>query len=200
MPQKTELTSRQLQAIQMKQKILETTIRLYQTQDYESVTIADICRAAEISTGNFYHYFKSKDDVLYEGYEKLNRHFEENADELPCSPLKRIEYILSVYLGSIEHNGYRFMSIFLHHEILQRVSYEDTPMRSTFIMLRDALEEAVSVGELKDADVSVLFYDIYRLLKGTTFDWVVRQGAFSLRDEFFRIYHQMLIPYSPVSD
>lgn len=197
MAKKGELTSRQIQAAQMKRKILDTTIALYQARDYDSVTIADICNAAEISTGNFYHYFKSKDDVLNEGFIKLNNYFEEISDNLSLPPLERIEFILSVYFDSIVRNGYRFMSIFLHNEVLQQITYENTPLRSTFVMLKEALEEAFASNVLANGDPTVLFYDTYRLLKGVTFDWVVRHGEFSLKDEFFRMYRHLISPYLP---
>ena len=59
----TAMTRRQQQAAETRQKIYVSTISLYQTKPYDSVTIADICEAADISVGSFYHYFKDKDEV-----------------------------------------------------------------------------------------------------------------------------------------
>ncbi|MEG1745290.1 MAG: TetR/AcrR family transcriptional regulator, partial [Ruthenibacterium sp.] len=48
----------------IKEKILQTTAELLQTTSFESVTLAGIATAAEISKGTLYYYYSSKDDIL----------------------------------------------------------------------------------------------------------------------------------------
>ena len=47
-----------------KQRICDATLELIHKKGYPNVTIADICQAAGVSNGSFFHYFKTKDDVL----------------------------------------------------------------------------------------------------------------------------------------
>ena len=49
-----------------KQKILETTEDLIRTKGYNNISIRDITNACGMSPGNFYHYFRSKEDVFME--------------------------------------------------------------------------------------------------------------------------------------
>ena len=45
-------------------RIIETVDRLFYQQGFEATTFADIASAVGISRGNFYHHFKTKDDIL----------------------------------------------------------------------------------------------------------------------------------------
>jgi TetR/AcrR family transcriptional regulator, transcriptional repressor for nem operon len=44
-----------------RQKLIETAIDLIWTSSYGSVSVDDICRAATVKKGSFYHYFPSKE-------------------------------------------------------------------------------------------------------------------------------------------
>jgi TetR/AcrR family transcriptional regulator, transcriptional repressor for nem operon len=45
-------------------QIVEAADQLFYRQGYEHTSFADIAGAVEISRGNFYHHFKSKDEIL----------------------------------------------------------------------------------------------------------------------------------------
>ena len=47
-----------------KQKIIDTTIELIKTHGADYLTVRNVCQAAEVATGTFYHYYKNKDDLL----------------------------------------------------------------------------------------------------------------------------------------
>ena len=47
-----------------RRRIIETADVLFYQQGFESTSFADIAAAVQISRGNFYHHFKSKDDIL----------------------------------------------------------------------------------------------------------------------------------------
>lgn len=47
-----------------KEKIVETALTLIKEKGYQETTMQDICDASGVATGTFYHYFKSKQDVV----------------------------------------------------------------------------------------------------------------------------------------
>jgi len=47
-----------------RENIVETADRLFYERGYEHTSFADVAHAVGISRGNFYHHFKSKDDIL----------------------------------------------------------------------------------------------------------------------------------------
>lgn len=56
-------TSR-IKGSQNRQRIVEAADRLFYEQGYNATSFSDIAQAAEIPRGNFYYYFKSKDEIL----------------------------------------------------------------------------------------------------------------------------------------
>ena len=73
-----KMTSRKQQAIQSKRHILETAFTLTEERGFDSLTIQDICRAAGVSVGAFYHYFASKEALILEWYGVADEYFQDN--------------------------------------------------------------------------------------------------------------------------
>ena len=69
-------TNRKLQAEKMKHNIFITSKQLIAEKGFDNVTIDEICRTAGISKGLFYHYYRSKDDIIIEGYSECDEYFE----------------------------------------------------------------------------------------------------------------------------
>lgn len=194
---KPNLTCRQLQAREMKQHIFENAIRLFQTMPYDSITISDICKAADISVGIFYYYFKNKDAVLNQGIELLNNRFKEKINDITLPPIEKVFYALEVYIESVQRRGSQYMSVFMHNEILQKIAYDNNPDRIIYSFIFDSLKEAFDVGKLINGNPKTLYFDIIRILKGTIYDWIIKNGEFSLYEEVFRIVNIVMEPHKP---
>jgi len=86
-----------------RQRIVEVADRLFYEQGYNSTSFSDIAREAEIPRGNFYYYFKSKDDIL-EGV--IERRIEEMREQLAQwrqtldDPRERLLAAVRMMLGS----------------------------------------------------------------------------------------------------
>ena len=50
--------------VQNRQRIVEAADRLFYEQGYNATSFSDIAHAAAVPRGNFYYYFKSKDEIL----------------------------------------------------------------------------------------------------------------------------------------
>ena len=51
--------------------LIDTALRLFASQGYEKTTMRTIAQEADVSVGNAYYYFRSKDDLLHELYRSL---------------------------------------------------------------------------------------------------------------------------------
>ncbi len=60
-----------------RQKLIDTAADLIWTSSYGSVSVDDICRAANVKKGSFYHYFPSKADLAIAAMEE---HFAEDLE------------------------------------------------------------------------------------------------------------------------
>ena len=62
---------RKEQAQQTEQAILQAAMELARENSFDKVSVRDICQRAGITTGAFYHHFRSKEDLLSRGFSPL---------------------------------------------------------------------------------------------------------------------------------
>lgn len=72
-----KMTKRKLQAIASRKHILSTAMELAVDKGFTQVSIQNICQKAGVSTGAFYHYFKSKEEVVLAWYEGSDARYRE---------------------------------------------------------------------------------------------------------------------------
>jgi TetR/AcrR family fatty acid metabolism transcriptional regulator len=58
------MQTRKEQALDAKKRIIDATEKLIKEKDYDSLHIADIVALCGMTPGNFYHYFKSKEELF----------------------------------------------------------------------------------------------------------------------------------------
>ena len=82
-----KLSQRQIQGQNSRDKLLDAATRLFHENGYQAVTVNDICEAAQLTKGAFYHHFDSKETLYQHLYTPqldayLPAHFSipENAD------------------------------------------------------------------------------------------------------------------------
>ena len=46
-----------------KNKLLDASMELMRRQGFHATTVDDICAAAGVTKGGFFHYFKNKEDI-----------------------------------------------------------------------------------------------------------------------------------------
>lgn len=63
---------RELQAQERRNQLIETALRLFAEKGMENTTIKDIAEAAGVAQGLLYHYYRSKDDLLWAIVGKYN--------------------------------------------------------------------------------------------------------------------------------
>jgi TetR/AcrR family transcriptional repressor of nem operon len=80
-----------------KEKLINTASELIWKHNYSSVSVDDICKAAQVNKGSFYYFFKSKSDLAVASIEE---HFEnakvnyEKAFSSAYTPVQRFENII----------------------------------------------------------------------------------------------------------
>ena len=62
----TKRKVRQARAAETRKRIVAAAKKLITENGFENVSIEDIAKEAEVSTGSFYTYFKKKEDVIEE--------------------------------------------------------------------------------------------------------------------------------------
>ncbi len=99
---KEKLTSRKRQAIETKRKIHEVALNLITSFGFENISIRDICAAANVSTGTFYHHFTSKDEVFTLSSTRLDENTYSTFSQLDRSA-PFTEQIVQLFIGQARH-------------------------------------------------------------------------------------------------
>jgi TetR/AcrR family transcriptional repressor of nem operon len=77
-----------------KTKLLEATLRVVRTKGYTATRIEDVCAAAGLTKGSFFHHFKSKEDLALSAvahWEDFTRAFFADAPyHRPADPVDRL--------------------------------------------------------------------------------------------------------------
>jgi len=65
----SELSLRERKKQQTRVQIAETARRLFVERGFDAVTVAEVAREADVSTGTVFNYFPTKEDLFYSGME-----------------------------------------------------------------------------------------------------------------------------------
>jgi len=81
-------------ARQTRQRILDTSLAMFNTQGEPNVTTNHIADELEISPGNLYYHFRNKDDII----EHLFARYEERMDSALAAPSGRLPELEDIWL------------------------------------------------------------------------------------------------------
>ena len=100
---------RDAQAAQTRQRLIDGMKALMSRKDYEAIRISDIARAAGVSVGTFYLYFKTKTDIVTHIVRGLNEELTRDLAVLPDEPAEA-QYMryCNRYLATILRDGFQF--------------------------------------------------------------------------------------------
>jgi TetR/AcrR family transcriptional regulator, transcriptional repressor for nem operon len=82
-----------------KQKLLEAAQELMRANGYTATSVDDVCEAAKLTKGSFFHYFASKEQL---GMEVAERFFAAKKEMLLSAPFRRKKDPLDRVLGYVD--------------------------------------------------------------------------------------------------
>lgn len=174
-----EPTSRELKALQTKNRIYESALKLIQRDGFDNVAIGDICKAAEVSVGLFYYYFPSKNDIIFELYKRADDYFKKEIKEglkTDDYPGKVREYMKG-YIAFVEKDG---IDLVRNLYIPTNTLFIEKG-RGMQVVLETVIREGQEAGQIDrkmSAQETVTF--IFTVLRGIVFDWCLYNGEYDL--------------------
>lgn len=188
-----KLTNRQKQAIATKSKITETSITLFKERGFEAVKIQDICQAADISVGAFYHHFKSKSHIISTAFIQIDSLIQEflEAKTFP-SYLDKLRALLIEGSELVEELGWSFVGEAYKNLISYDEKYTFIDYQYVNFEIRNCITMALEHNELKrNVDPVLLTQTIMRISRGAIFDWCLHKGEYLLKEQI--LYDNNLI-------
>jgi AcrR family transcriptional regulator len=110
----------QTRSVETRKKILSTAEQLFSRSGYESASVADICSAAGISKGAFYHHFPSKQAVFMELLSEWLKGIDQGLEMLranqedPAEALLQMTDIFSPILEAAKNGMPIFLEFWAH--------------------------------------------------------------------------------------
>ena len=184
---------RQLQAESTKRQIFEAALRLLEQKEFETITVRDIVREAEVSIGSFYHSYASKLDVFYETYQVADEYFDTEVRRRLTQPTAKAR-ILCFF------EEYAFYNCKKTAFPLLKVLYN--PNNAYFHrsrnygmqpMLVELVQQALLSGEFKSTLSAERIAEYLMVCsRGVVYDWCLAAGEYSLTERLME-YVQMLL-------
>jgi TetR/AcrR family transcriptional repressor of nem operon len=137
--------------------IVEAADRLFYRQGYEHTSFSNIADAVQISRGNFYYHFRTKDEILdavidlrLANTRKMLERWESEEDH-PSGRIRRYIHILLTNWSRIRHFGCPVGTLCTELAKLNHASQEEAG--KVFTLFRTWLrQQFIALGHRKDAD------------------------------------------------
>lgn len=169
-------------------KLIDAVIQLAREKRYEAVTVKEICAAAGVSTGSFYHQFGSKDDLVLATYQKvdwlLTESFLQSCRDLP--PAQALDRLLRRYVSFVRDDVglvlAQYYRVRLNHFGPAFQHDADRPyFREMRRILREAADQGLLLSPLDPVPLAEL---LICLIRGLFVDWLIQSGRYDLMERY----------------
>ena len=161
------------------EQILETSLILFSKKGFYSTTIPDIAKEMNMSVGNLYNYFSSKEALARELIKYSSNIVGSKIREIneqDCSVREKIYKIVEVYFEiATEKPQYLdyFLRVYLANKEIFKDGCEGMLCVASFVTeMMIFFEEGVRIGELRDQD----FFSAFGLFMGYLGGFVFLNG------------------------
>lgn len=186
-------TKRDLQAAETRKKIFDTAFRLITEKGFENVTVEEIAKESEVAKGLFYHYFKSKEDIVVETYVIIDKNYSQfYADNAPhCDSIDKILLTVVFQARHATFLGVDFVRQIYKSQLYAGTEYFISKDRPFFKILRDAIQAAQQEGSIRsDVAADQLGNIVLSCGRGMIYDWCLNDGQYNLEE---RMTNQLTI-------
>jgi AcrR family transcriptional regulator len=177
------LGRRKIQGQETKARIYEAASILIREEGFDAVTVDRICARARVAKGSFYHHFRSKADIIVEGYSLCDRYFDEEvAGKLsaPDAAGRVVEFIGRQMQYAVD-TGIDLMIQTYKSQLENGTKFFISAERSLPSILNALIAEGQASGEFRaDLSADYLTEYILRFSRGMIYDWCLRSGGYDL--------------------
>ena len=161
-------------AAETRSAILRAAQALFAAKGFFETTVADVVKAAGVSRGTFYLYFKDREDVfailLSQAVDEM---FLLSASRQTGSRQERIESANRAYLETFRRHRAFMRSALQVATFDPRVAEALSGLRGKFIArIRAHLERAVARGECHDIDPAITSFLLVIMVEFTAYSWL----------------------------
>lgn len=182
---KKEMTPRKRQALEMRAKIQNTALSLFDREGFENVSVEEIAQAVGCSVGNIYHYFKSKDELAIQVTQMVDRAYAEMEQEYLSDGDTPAREKLLDFVGKALEISVRdevLYKAFVHGlRYPEQAVLQKNDKRVYYRLLRELVDLCQEEGSIHPSyNPDRLVEDLVVLHRGTLFEWRIYQEGFDI--------------------
>ncbi len=189
-------------------EIVEIAARLFDQHGYHSTSMDDIAEAVGLRKPSLYHYFKSKDQILYEIHNEMidviiSRH-EARIQEGLESYSAELRALMGDIIELMETHPGHLRIFFEHHrELPDRYKGTIRAKRNRFrTQVSSTIEAGIAAGEFLDVDVELATLAVLGMANWT-YQWLhpgAPRSAEDVTEFFWRIAMRGIAVAPPAAD
>lgn len=168
-----------------KKEIVDVMVSLMDEEGLKKVTIKDICKAANISVGSFYHYFESKDSIVEDMYKLMDEFFLVNE-----SKIKSYERVSEQIISFVNHFGIYveewgyYGNLLIMSSSVKVKNQNHNSNRIVYSILKSIIEEGIANKQFKgDIDIDELVVIIFAVMRGHLLEWIKKEPDYKVREK-----------------
>lgn len=144
-------------------EILDAARELFIDEGYDKFSMRRLAEKIEYSPTTIYHYFKSKDDLLFAICEEFFEHFSAHLNHIRSVSQDPIETLRQALLYLMEFglkNPNQYKVIFFTKSNIYGTQEEfvqkESMARNTYFAFREMVQICINTGRMRDLDVDVI--------------------------------------------
>ena len=162
------LTPRKQQALEMRSRIQNVALDLFDREGFENVSVEEIAQKAGCSVGNIYHYFKSKDELAIQVTSHVDAAYLTLETEYLADTARPAREKLLDFVGQSLRISSSDPVLYNEHRIYYRVLSE----------LVELCRREGGIAQQYDNDTVVEY--LVTLHRGTLLEWRIYEGRFDI--------------------
>lgn len=159
-----------------KSKVIKEAKELFSKYGYKKVSVDEIAKKSGVTKKTIYNYFKDKDELLkYFIFEELEnmKNIIDKIDEKQVPLAEKIHEMIYTLFDYKQKNRLLVAIAREAEDILSPSARECSNIINDCIRntIRERLEKAINDGELKQCDIDVMTFIIYKIYVSVVFEW-----------------------------
>ncbi len=200
---KRKLTSRNLHAMATKERIFQVASQLILEKGFDNATMEEISKKAGISKGLFYHYFKSKTDLIIESYSLIDSEFEQELKGLDAgtTPLDKILLTVNTMARHAKQRGLDAVRQIYKGQLDAATASFVSKKRPFYRTIREAVVALQDQGSISSGIPPDEYADcLMTCARGVLYDWCLHKGKYDIEKSMDKYFRKIILPAHTAKD